>query len=1005
MFLKKFVTLTAVCLMLVYSISAQVVINEGSNRNYSGIADEDGDYPDWVELYNAGTDTVSLFNYSITDKANNPAKWVFPNVKLPPGDFKTIFCSGKDRKPVSGFVSVVNTGLYTPVVGWNTHTFTTPFYWDGVSNILINTCSYNSVGYTTNSVFNQTTTDFVSTVFTFQDGSAAACAAPYGNRTFTRPNMKLNDAAVGTGTVQNSPTDYPAPYGNWYWCARHQMLVLASELTEAGLTAGEISSLSFDVVSTDPNTFYDYIDIYMKLVSVTELSSAFETINTNNFLHTNFKISSSGEVIHLFSPNQFPLSSLFVNCNDLDNSRGYFPDGSNEAYIFQNATPSLSNNSSLLFSDYLLAPVFSVPSGFYEQPVNVIISNPNLTPSMVYYTTDGSEPSLQSSVYQGESINISSSVVLKAKAFALGVLPSPNAVSSYLFDVNHTTPVLSVVTANDNLYGESGIFDNWMFDWEKTSYVEYFDSTHNLIFSQRAGIQIDGGWGGARYHPQHSFRVELDDPVLGDGPIYFPLIPDKSWRTKYSKFYLRNGSNQYLVFPYKDACQVSAMGAGLNNYYSAWRPISVYINGSYFGLYELREKIDLEYFGILDGADPEQTDILSVTAWYGGVLRAVEGSVDSFLDDYSSFLFLNPSDTSFWNSADNYFDLTWYNDYIIGESWMGNTDWHWNNVKIYRSDKTNFRWRYCLIDQELSMYPNGWTDCYYDHIAYMKSYDQGNPYINVWLRGIQNDRFRNYFINRFADAMNSTYKNDVIISRENSMYNKVVAEMPAEYARWGDPNNIQGQMAAFGLNHLEFQLQLMARTSQVRNHLMSNFNLPNQVDLTLNVYPEGAGKIRISTITPDTYPWQGVYFNGLPVKIEAIPAEGYTFLNWGNNGLISDTLNTVFLDTLNTNAISFDAYFYDIYTSTSENLKSGDIELYPNPASNTLFLRNRDFNFTNLNYQIIDMKGVIMQEGILAAGATGSAIGIRSLPASVYFLQISNSRDVIKQLRFIKIND
>jgi hypothetical protein len=405
---------------------------------------------------------------------------------------------------------------------------------------------------------------------------------------------------------------------------------------------------------------------------------------------------------------------------------------------------------------------------------------------------------------------------------------------------------------------------------------------------------------------------------------------------------------------------------------------------------------------------PEQTDILSISAWYGGVLRAVEGSVDDFYDDYSAFLMVNPADTSFWTQADQYFDLTYYNDYIIGESWMGNTDWPWNNIKIYRSDKTNFRWRFCLIDQELAMYPNGWTDCYFDHIEYMKNYDQGNPYINVWLRGIQNDRFRNYFINRFADVMNSAYKNDVIISRENSMYNKVVAEMPAEYARWGDPNNIQGQMTAFENNHLEFQFQLATRSSQVRNHIMSNFDLPNLVGLSLNVYPEGAGKIRISTITPDTYPWQGVYFNGLPVKIEAIPAEGYTFLNWGNNGLISDTLNPVFLDTLNTSNIfdlSFDAYFYDIYTSTSEIEKSDDFSLFPNPANNTLFLRsNKDFG-SDLNYQIININGHIVAEGKLAKGNKEASIGIHAIPPSVYLLRLRNAKEAFKQLRFVKIGD
>jgi hypothetical protein len=265
---------------------AQVVINEGSNRNYSSISDEDGDFPDWVELYNPGYDTVSLLNYSISDKPGNPTKWIFPDVKLAPGQYKTIFCSDKDRNPVSGFINVINTGNYTPVTGWNTHEFTTPFYWDGISNILVNSCSYSSNGYTTNSVFNQTFTPFVSTVFTFQDGSPSACSQNYGSEVSLRPDMKFNGFTVGSAEVQNSPYDYPAPYGNWYWCAKNQMLVHATELSAAGLTAGFITNIAFSVVSTDPNTHYDYIDISMKLTSADAVTSHFETVDPNNNLHT-----------------------------------------------------------------------------------------------------------------------------------------------------------------------------------------------------------------------------------------------------------------------------------------------------------------------------------------------------------------------------------------------------------------------------------------------------------------------------------------------------------------------------------------------------------------------------------------------------------------------------------------------------------------------------------------------------------------------------------------------
>ncbi len=83
----------------------------------------------------------------------------------------------------------------------------------------------------------------------------------------------------------------------------------------------------------------------------------------------------------------------------------------------------------------------------------------------------------------------------------------------------------------------------------------------------------------------------------------------------------------------------------------------------------------------------------------------------------------------------------------------------------------------------------------------MLTYDANNPYINIWLKSMQNERYRNYFINRFADVMNTAYRFDHISPVENDMFNQMVVEMPKEYARWGDPNNIPEQMAAFTDNH------------------------------------------------------------------------------------------------------------------------------------------------------------------------------------------------------------
>ncbi|HQF29203.1 MAG TPA: lamin tail domain-containing protein, partial [Bacteroidia bacterium] len=604
-------------------------------------------------------------------------------------------------------------------------------------------------------------------------------------------------------------------------------------------------------------------------------------------MHTNFKLSSSGDSVFLFSPTQQLLSSLYVNVDHPDISIGCFPDTSNNIVLFLHGTPESTNNSSQQYSSYLNPPTISVPSGIYNTLISVSLTNPNSASSEIRYTLNGDDPDSSSALYTGSPIQIFYSNVLKARAFSPTELPSTTSTATYLFGVTHSTPILSVVTDSKNLYGNNGIFTNWEFDWQKAAYAEYFDTLNNLVFSQRAGMQIDGGAGGSRSHPQHSFRLEFDNSILGDGTINYPLIPNRPARDKYSRIYLRNGSNYYLSLPYKDASHEQGMGKETNNYFSAWRPVTVYLNGQYFGLYELREKWDAEYFEELENANPDSMDLLSLSFWNGSTLRAIEGSVDSFLVAYNIFKVLNTANPNFLTFANKYVDMNYYTDYIIGETWVGNTDWPNNNIKIYRSNTTGFRWRFCLIDLEGAMNPNGFSDASHDHINDLINADPNNPYINIFLHSVKNSIYKNYFINRYADVMNTAYQYSKLSANANAMFNQTVIEMPKEYARWGDPNNINGQMTDFVNNHQTLLSELNIRTANVRDFIQNNFSLASQVNVTLDVLPAGAGKIKISTIIPDSLPWTGVYFNGNPVKFTAIANPGYEFDHWDTNAVLS----------------------------------------------------------------------------------------------------------------------
>ncbi|UPT68940.1 MAG: T9SS type A sorting domain-containing protein [Sphingobacteriales bacterium JAD_PAG50586_3] len=288
----------------------------------------------------------------------------------------------------------------------------------------------------------------------------------------------------------------------------------------------------------------------------------------------------------------------------------------------------------------------------------------------------------------------------------------------------------------------------------------------------------------------------------------------------------------------------------------------------------------------------------------------------------------------------------------------------------------------------------------------MLNQDPNNIYINIWLKSMQNGRFKNYFINRFADVMNTAYLNSRLQQVENWFYNQTVTETPKQFARWGDPNNVPGQMNDYQNNHATFNSQLQQRTSVVREDIVTNFDLPNTVNLTLDVHPAGAGKIHISTIEPTTYPWSGVYFNGVPVKIEAIANQGFLFNHWEANSLITDTLAAVYNDTLDISNIQFDAYFV-IDTTTGINTQAANLAnftLYPNPAKSTLMLRyNGSAPYANIALQITDLTGRhILQQNMVNA-AINTTVDIGSLAGGVYILRLQNSTGNIQQFRFIKL--
>jgi hypothetical protein len=359
-----------ICLVPLFS-NAQIKINEGCNKNGNVAQDENGDFPDWIELFNESNTAVNLGQWKLAEQLNGLNAWALPNIQLAPQSFLRVFCSGKDKLGTPPFTQAGSTLNFQPSTGWNTHVLNQNFIWDGSSNLLINICSYNSTGYTENSVFFQSATPYASCMASFADGSPAACSSNAGQVYNQRPNIKINNAIIGTGNITNGTTDYPAPYGNWYWGARHQLLIRASELQAAGLTAGPINSLSFQVASTI-SEFYDYIEISFNQTLANELGTEFYPLQGEQ-LHSNFKLNANGETVYLFDANSVLKDQLEINCPQPNISVGRYPNGSANISWMQ-PTVAQSNNGTNVFSDTLTRPIFSLQGGLYSGSQSVSIS-------------------------------------------------------------------------------------------------------------------------------------------------------------------------------------------------------------------------------------------------------------------------------------------------------------------------------------------------------------------------------------------------------------------------------------------------------------------------------------------------------------------------------------------------------------------------------------------------------------------------------------------------------
>ncbi len=941
--------LTTLLIALQLALFSQVVINEICPRNGNIIADEDGDFSDWIELYNTTASPINLQGYFISDDITEPQKWTFPSINIYPYSFITLFASDKDKTeiidhwetivyaegmwkyivPSSPVDPLWNTSLFDDT-GWNTGQGGFG-YGDGDDNTLV-TPPIKSLYI--RQVFNIVDTSLLATAMLnvdFDDGFVA-----YLNG--------IEIARVNVG-VTYTPTDFDElaydqheallyqgqKMKEWVYSEQDAKTVIKNGLNVLAIQVHNVDSFSSDM------TIIPYLSFAIKDTSTNYGTPPAYIQPGISLLHTNFKLSSSGESVYLSNNLGTIIDSIAYNEIDVDNSFGKFSDGNINTVFFDIPTPDSSNNSSNTFSAYNSMPQISLSAGFYtgSQLVSITTTSVGAT---TRFTLDGSVPKSVSSEYISP-ITIDSTMVLKARSFDAGKLPSKIEANTYFIDYTSTLSVFSISTHPDNFWDwNKGIYvmgpnadtiapyfnANFWQDWEIPIHMEYFSHTGTQEFEQDLGTKIHGGW--SRSNDLKSLRF-LAKGKYGKSTLDYQLFPDKEIYS-FKRFVLRNSGNETNQTHFRDALMHKAVHKKTHIDIQDYKPSVVFINGEYFGILNLREKISNYYLAENYNIDPDSVDLLQFDGY------VIDGENTHFLNMAEFIVNNDMTIPANYDNACSMLDIDNFCDYFIAQTYYVNWDWPQNNVKYWREQKPEAKWRYILtdVDMGLGLFGSSFTS----NDLHRVITQEGNYHSAIFKKLLSNQGFREYFVNRYADLINTIFLPENLAKLALSFKDSIADEMPLHMQRW---NGSLNDWENYHINSILINF-INNRAAPARNYIEDEFTLNKQVNVTLNVYPEDAGTIKINTITPDVYPWSGIYFDGVPVEITAIPNPGYEFAFW-QSGIIMQSPNSNQSFTLNidTNDV-FTAFFYgsadtnrvaisEINYNSANLLDAGDwVELY-----------------------------------------------------------------------------
>ena len=609
----------------------------------------------------------------------------------------------------------------------------------------------------------------------------------------------------------------------------------------------------------------------------------------NNRNHTDFRIKNKGETLFLFDPNGAVVDSILLK-NQIDNV-SYGVDKTGALGYFQIPTPNRPNNNSVSEVSVSL-PIFKEGPQLVKSGYKFSMFPPK-EGLIIRYTVDCSEPSLNSPIYE-VPIQISKTTIVRAKCFDDNDFPSPTVTKSFIVQRKTSLPIMSLVTDPINLWddylgiyvegknglaGQIGPVANWNRDWERPANVEFFDGLDTAQINIGAGIKILGLYISA--WPQKPFGIYFRKSY-GKSDANYQFFEDRAFN-KYSHLVIRVAD--WNDTGMRDGMMTSLVSGTMDIDYQAYRPVATYLNGEFWGIYNLREKQNENYLMLNHGVDPKKVDLIEYKI---GELNVIEGSGD----DYTAMLEFcrNNSLANVINYkviADQ-IDLDNYLDYYIAELFFANSDWPGNNLKCWKSHAEGSKWRWMLydLDNGFDFYHRGFIQFNSLNHALTTSGDlTHNPaHSTLLFRSLMgNSDFAQQFIQRMAVRLNTSLEANRINHVVDSIASNVRPLISEHVDRWKDSPELPGGYINFKtVAQWEGNVGYLKKFANERHPymwkmVMGTFQITETVNISLGTTVGGFCSLAGVELNKK---YSGKHFKNVPVVVKAITKEGYEFVGW-----------------------------------------------------------------------------------------------------------------------------